>query len=117
MITGASILNQATADIVIDSGKIVELPSPGGRHFRSAGDRCRQADCVPGFVDLHTHLREPGREDAETVGLVLSCGRHSVFHDVPRWQYRTCRTRPELLNRCSLAKEAGWCEGCAPLAR
>ena len=21
----------------------------------------------PGFVDLHTHLREPGREDAETV--------------------------------------------------
>ncbi len=22
---------------------------------------------LPGFVDLHTHLREPGREDAETV--------------------------------------------------
>ena len=27
------------------------------------------AGCVvaPGFVDLHTHLREPGREDAETI--------------------------------------------------
>jgi len=23
--------------------------------------------CAPGLVDLHTHLREPGREDAETV--------------------------------------------------
>jgi dihydroorotase len=23
---------------------------------------------LPGFVDLHTHLREPGREDAETIG-------------------------------------------------
>ncbi|MBB1024241.1 amidohydrolase family protein, partial [Dietzia sp. DQ12-76] len=22
---------------------------------------------LPGFVDLHTHLREPGREDTETV--------------------------------------------------
>ena len=22
---------------------------------------------LPGLVDLHTHLREPGREDAETV--------------------------------------------------
>ena len=22
---------------------------------------------MPGLVDLHTHLREPGREDAETV--------------------------------------------------
>ena len=22
---------------------------------------------LPGFVDLHTHLREPGREDAETI--------------------------------------------------
>ena len=22
---------------------------------------------LPGFVDLHTHLREPGREDTETI--------------------------------------------------
>jgi len=28
----------------------------------------RGAVALPGFVDLHTHLREPGREDAETVG-------------------------------------------------
>ena len=27
----------------------------------------RGAIVLPGFVDLHTHLREPGREDAETI--------------------------------------------------
>src|SRR5690348_15296643 len=34
------------------------------------GDEVIAADgqvALPGFVDLHTHLREPGREDAETV--------------------------------------------------
>ena len=37
---------------------------PEGR--RAAG--CRRArPCCPGFVDLHTHLREPGREDTETI--------------------------------------------------
>ena len=23
--------------------------------------------CCPGFIDMHVHLREPGREDAETI--------------------------------------------------
>jgi dihydroorotase len=38
----------------------------------SAGDLTQQIDCnglivLPGFVDLHTHLREPGFEQSETV--------------------------------------------------
>ena len=68
VITGASILNQATADIVIDSGKIVEVAKPGAAD--TFGARVIDAAgliALPGFVDLHTHLREPGREDAETV--------------------------------------------------
>ena len=28
---------------------------------------CKQAIVLPGLVDLHTHLREPGKEDSETV--------------------------------------------------
>ncbi|HXY30054.1 MAG TPA: dihydroorotase [Gemmatimonadaceae bacterium] len=28
---------------------------------------CRGAFVTPGFVDVHTHLREPGREDVETI--------------------------------------------------
>ena len=34
---------------------------------RRRGDRRAGLVALPGLVDLHTHLREPGREDAETV--------------------------------------------------
>jgi len=52
-------------DIVIADGVITEIATAG----RGDGEVI-DADglvALPGFVDLHTHLREPGREDAETV--------------------------------------------------
>jgi dihydroorotase len=56
----------AVADILI-SGGIIEAVGGG---LSDAGARVLDADgliALPGLVDLHTHLREPGREDAETV--------------------------------------------------
>lgn len=53
-------------DVVIDEGRIVDIGAPG----TGSGDVSIDADgCVvlPGLVDLHTHLREPGREHAETI--------------------------------------------------
>jgi dihydroorotase len=51
-------------DVLLDDGVIAGIGSglDGDEVFDGAG-------CVllPGLVDLHTHLREPGREDAETV--------------------------------------------------
>src|SRR5204863_7691614 len=41
-----------------------------GEHLAATGAEVVDADgliALPGLVDLHTHLREPGREDAETV--------------------------------------------------
>src|SRR6202007_3019963 len=38
------------------------LDPPGARTLDAGG-----LIALPGLVDLHTHLREPGREDAETV--------------------------------------------------
>jgi dihydroorotase len=52
------------ADVLIDNGAIAA--SDGS----TAGATVLDADglvVAPGLVDLHTHLREPGREDKETV--------------------------------------------------
>jgi dihydroorotase len=55
------------ADVRVVAGRVVEvaegLDAPAGATVLDAGS------CVvtPGLVDLHTHLREPGREEAETI--------------------------------------------------
>ena len=53
-------------DILLASGVIADIGTGPGRARRAVVE----ADglmALPGLVDLHTHLREPGREDAETV--------------------------------------------------
>ena len=37
---------------------------------------------APGFIDLHTHLRQPGNEDAETVASGLAAAAHGGFTTV-----------------------------------
>jgi dihydroorotase len=57
---------EEAVDIVIDDGLIAAIVAPGS----GVGDvifECADLIALPGFVDLHTHLREPGREDAETI--------------------------------------------------
>jgi dihydroorotase len=57
---------EAAVDIVISEDQIIELAAAGS----AVGDLVIDATgliALPGLVDLHTHLREPGREDAETV--------------------------------------------------
>ncbi|MBG0822003.1 dihydroorotase [Planomonospora sp. ID91781] len=64
VIKGARILGGEPADILIDGGVIAAVGPD------LAGDETVEAAglvALPGLVDLHTHLREPGREDAETV--------------------------------------------------
>jgi dihydroorotase len=53
-------------DIVIDEGLIVAIEGPGSGSGEVVFE-CSDLIALPGFVDLHTHLREPGREDAETI--------------------------------------------------
>lgn len=65
VLRGARPYGEAAVDLVIADGLIVEI-APA----RTATGELIDADdlvVLPGLVDLHTHLREPGREDAETV--------------------------------------------------
>ncbi|MGA8114929.1 MAG: dihydroorotase [Actinocatenispora sp.] len=66
LITAVRILGGEPTDILITDGVVTEV----GRGVGAAGATRVDADglvALPGLVDLHTHLREPGREDAETV--------------------------------------------------
>ena len=64
VIKDVSILGENTADILIESGVIKQIGSGLTADQVVDGSGCV---ALPGLVDLHTHLREPGREDAETV--------------------------------------------------
>lgn len=67
LIKGAALLGGEPTDLLLgDDGTITEV----GAGLAAAGAEVVDATglvALPGLVDLHTHLREPGREDAETV--------------------------------------------------
>ncbi|MFA6355925.1 MAG: dihydroorotase [Candidatus Omnitrophota bacterium] len=55
----------AESDLLIKDGKIAQA----GKNIKAAG--AKQVDCkgkivLPGLIDVHTHFRQPGREDEET---------------------------------------------------
>lgn len=66
LIKGAQLPDGERRDIAITGSHITDL---GVDLVVDAARTIDASDCVilPGLVDLHTHLREPGREDAETV--------------------------------------------------
>ena len=68
LITGASLLGKGATDIALSQGVIVGI----GLDASGALTDPRVIDAagliaLPGLVDMHTHLRQPGGEDAETV--------------------------------------------------
>ena len=78
LIKGASLPDGKKANISISNGVIESV----GSGFKGDAKTVIDAkDCVvlPGLVDLHTHLREPGREDAETVLSGSSAGVKGGF--------------------------------------
>ncbi|MBB2977030.1 dihydroorotase [Microbacterium endophyticum] len=66
LLRGAQIEGGATADILLADGRI----SAVGKSLSAQGATVVDADgliALPGLVDLHTHLREPGFEASETI--------------------------------------------------
>lgn len=78
LIHGGRVIDPASgtdlcADVMVSDGAIVEigtgLEAGGAERIDASG-----AVVAPAFVDLHTHLREPGREDEETIASASAAG-------------------------------------------
>jgi dihydroorotase len=54
------------ADLGIEDGRVAEISSKIRKKGRKEID-VRGLLVFPGFIDMHVHLREPGREDSETI--------------------------------------------------
>jgi dihydroorotase len=69
LLTGVRPLGEAPLDLLIDDATgLIEAIGPSLERDRDVEVQDRSGlIALPGLVDLHTHLREPGREDAETV--------------------------------------------------
>lgn len=85
LIRGARLADGTTTDILIEDGRIAEL----GISLSRAGAAVIDADgllALPGLVDLHTHLREPGYEASETVltgSRAAAAGGYSAVFAMP----------------------------------
>ncbi|MCO1658776.1 dihydroorotase [Pseudonocardia sp. S2-4] len=75
LIVGARPYGEDPVDLLVRGGVVAEMGAGlAERHDRDGGPgggpRRLEADglvLLPGFVDLHTHLREPGGEESETI--------------------------------------------------
>ncbi|TAM93131.1 MAG: dihydroorotase [Jatrophihabitans sp.] len=80
LIRGARPLGGTATDVLVDDGAIAGIGSGlSGDEVIDAGGLV----LLPGLVDLHTHLREPGREDAETVATgsaAAALGGYTAVH-------------------------------------
>ncbi len=67
------------ADIVVENGRIAQIGRIEPASFK--GDIVDASGCVvsPGLLDIHVHLREPGREDKETVATGCSAAMSGGF--------------------------------------
>ncbi|MDX2563357.1 dihydroorotase [Streptomyces sp. TX20-6-3] len=111
LIRGAQVLGGAVQDVLIDGETIAEV----GTGLSAEGATVIEADgqiLLPGLVDLHTHLREPGREDSETVltgtRAAASGGFTAVFAMANTHPVADTAGVVEQVYR--LGKESGYCD-------
>jgi dihydroorotase len=83
-----------TADVAIEHGRVSEIAPIIHRKGTTEID-ARGLVVAPGFVDMHVHLREPGREDAETIESGTRAAARGGFTAV------ACMPNTQPVNDCS----------------
>ncbi|MFE6844290.1 dihydroorotase [Streptomyces sp. NPDC057686] len=111
LIRGAKVLGGEAQDVLIDGETIAAV----GQNLSAEGATVIEAEgqvLLPGLVDLHTHLREPGREDSETVltgtRAAASGGYTAVFAMANTFPVADTAGVVEQVWR--LGKESGYCD-------
>ena len=114
LITSARVLGGEPTDLLVRDGVIAEMVSTGST---TGVDGAEVVDAqgliaLPGLVDLHTHLREPGREDAETVEtgtLAAAMGGFTAVHAMANTD-PVADTAGVVEQVWRLGREAGHCD-------
>jgi dihydroorotase len=112
IIKGASLLGREEVDIHIANGVITDITGPGAREGDAPELDAAGLIALPGLVDLHTHLREPGREDAETVASgsrAAALGGFTAVHGMANTD-PVADTAGVVEQVWRLGQEAGWCD-------
>ncbi|MEG9553574.1 amidohydrolase family protein, partial [Streptomyces baarnensis] len=111
IVRGARILGGEPQDVLIDGETIAEV----GTGLRAEGATVIEAEgqiLLPGLVDLHTHLREPGREDSETVltgTKAAAVGGFTAVHAMAN-TFPVADTAGVVEQVWRLGKESGYCD-------
>lgn len=106
-VKGAAVLGGTPRDLHLRDGLIVEEAAPDATVIDASG-----LIALPGLVDLHTHLREPGREDAETVltgTRAAAAGGYTAVHAMANTD-PVADTAGVVEQVWRLGREAGYCD-------
>jgi len=111
LIRGARILGGEPRDVLIDGGFVAAtgtgLTADDATVIEAAG-----SVLLPGLVDLHTHLREPGREDSETVltgTKAAAVGGFTAVHAMAN-TFPVADTAGVVEQVWRLGRESGYCD-------
>lgn len=113
LIQSALTPNQELVDLRITSGVVTEVASAQTlKPDKSEIIDGAGLQLLPGLVDLHTHLREPGREDAETVrtgSAAAALGGFTAVHAMANTD-PVADTAGVVEQVVRLGREAGYCD-------
>lgn len=108
-IKNSRLLDDSIVDVVIKNGVISEI----GNNLNKGGKIDADKNLlIPGLVDLHTHLREPGREDSETVATGSMAAAKGGFTAISAMAntFPVADTAGVVEQVYRLGQEAGFCD-------
>lgn len=113
LISSADILGEGRHDILVKDGVIAAI----GDEARDGAKDARRVDAdgliaLPGLVDIHTHLRQPGQEDAETIETgtrAAAAGGYTAVHAMANTT-PVADTASVVDQVWEIGRECGWVE-------